>query len=251
MPRSGTMDVQAFAAANAREIDGFDTGAWTLKGARILNVYYEISNDVIVDLLPVTFHPVVPAYAIFNLTHYPESPAGPFSIADVRIGCRAGVRPRGFVLRSYVDSENAAHELARRWGYPAVVGKVSLKAYHDRVIGQVVADGRTTLEVEMIDRELISGADIQYTSSMHLARNRRDGKLGLVQVDPEWVFNKAERGRPHMIALDSRAWGAGDKLTANYPISASYATCDVTITKIRYVCDPDKDAFKGTTQIAA
>jgi hypothetical protein len=105
--------------------------------------------------------------------------------------------------------------------------------------------------MEMIDREPITGTDIQYNSSMHLVRNNDDGKLVLVQVDPEWVFHKAERGRPHIISLDSQAWAAGDLLRADYPISATCTTCDVTLGKIRYICDPAKDAFQGTTQVAA
>jgi acetoacetate decarboxylase len=252
MPRSGRMDVEAFAARSAREINGFKTEAWQLKGAQILNLHYEIDNDTIEDLIPVTMRPSIPAWAVFNVTRFPESPVGAFTIAEVRIGARAGVRPRGFVLRSYVDNVAAAQELARRWGYPAIVGTVYLRGYHDRVVARVTgADGKAALEMEMIDREPISGADIQYNSSMHLARNKEDGKLVLVQVDPEWVFKKAERGRPQISALNSEAWGAGSLLRADYPISATFNTCDVTLAKIRYVCDPTVDAFKGTTAVAA
>jgi len=252
MPLAGQMDVTAFAARTAREIHGYQTQAWRLPGAKVLNVHYEINNDTVADLLPVTLRPAIPAWAVFNVAHYPESPAGPFTIAEVRIGSRAGVRPRGFVLRSYVDSAAAARELAQRWGYPTVAGKVYLRGFHDRVVARVTtADGKSALEMEMIDREPISGADIQYNSSMHLTRNQADGKLVIVQVDPEWTFQKVERGRPHIIALDSEAWGAGNLLRADYPISASYAACDVTLGRIRYICDPTVDAFKGTTAVAA
>lgn len=252
MPLSGRMNVKAFAASGVREIQGYKTDAWALKGAQILNVHYEINNDTVCDLIPVALRPAIPAYAIFNVTHYPDTPVGPFSIAEVRVGCRAAVRPRGFVLRSYVDSDKAAQELARRWGYPTVVGKVALRAFHDRVTGRVTtADGASALEVEMLDRDFISGNDVQYLSSMQLARNKEDGKLVLVQIDPEWTFSRAERGRPHLIALDSKSWGAGEMLRADWPISASYTVADVSLAPIRYVSDPDQDAFRGTTQVAA
>jgi acetoacetate decarboxylase len=252
MPRAGKMDVEAFASRTAREIDGYKTEAWALKGAQILNIHYESNNDTVEQLIPVTLRPAIPAYAIYNVTHYPESPVGAFTIAEVRIGSRAGVRPRGFVLRSYVSSEKAAAELARRWGYPTIVGDVYLRAFHDRVVARVkTAQGKNALEMELLDRDFISGNDVQYISSMHLARNKQDGKLVVVQLDPEWVFTKAERGRPHIIAVDSEAWGAGNLLSAAYPISASYTVCDVTLSPIRYVCDPGQDAFRGTTQVAA
>ncbi|MGH7987782.1 MAG: acetoacetate decarboxylase family protein [Candidatus Binataceae bacterium] len=250
MPLSGSMDVQAF-ASNVKEIHGFKTEAWQLKDAQILHIHYEIDNETITSLLPVTLRPVIPAYGVFNITRYPDSPVGPFTIAEVRVGCRAGVRPRGFTLRSYVSTEAAARELARRWGYPAETGDVYLRAFHDRVVGRVKAGGKTVLEMEMLDRDFISGGDIQYVSSMQLCRNHEDGKLVVVQIDPEWVFKKAERGRPHIITLDSQAWAAGNKLRADYPISASYAIADVSLAPIRYVSDPNQDAFRGTTKVAA
>jgi Acetoacetate decarboxylase (ADC) len=252
MPRAGHMEVSRFVTgATVREINGYKTEAWNLKGAQTLNIYYEIDNHTIEDLIPVAARPSIPAYGIFNVVHYPESPVGPFTIAEVRIGCRAGVRPRGFTLRSYVSTEAAANELASRWGYPAVPGDVYLRAFHDRVVGRVKTGGKTILEMEMIDRDFIAGNDIQYVSNMHLARNKEDGKLVIIQVDPEWTFIKAERGRPHIISLDSQAWDAGDVLRADYPISASYTVTDVTLSPIRYILDPNQDAFKGTTKLAA
>jgi hypothetical protein len=252
MPRSGRMNVGAFAAQAAREIHGYKTEPWSLKGAQVLNLHYEIDNDTIDDLLPVTMRPSIPAWAVFHVTRYPDSPVGPFTIAEVRIGSRAGVRPRGFVLCSYVDNDAAVRELAERWGYPTVRGEVYLRIFHDRVVARVTnSAGKNVLDMEMIDREPINGTDIQYNSSMHLARNKDDGKVVLVQVDPEWVFHKAERGRPHIISLDSQAWAAGNLLRADYPISATCCICDVTLGKIRYICDPAKDAFQGTTQVAA
>jgi hypothetical protein len=119
------------------------------------------------------------------------------------------------------------------------------------VIARVKADGRTILEVEMLDRDFIGGADIQYLSSMHLCRNAEDRKLVLVQLDPEWTFIKAERGRPHLVSFDAQAWNGGDKLVPTWPISASYTIADTTLSTIRYVSDPSVDAFKGTTQLAA
>jgi hypothetical protein len=252
MPRSGRMNVDAYATQAAREILGYKTEPWPLKGAQVLNLHYEIDNDTIDDLLPVTMRPSIPAWAVFHVTRYPESPVGPFTIGEVRIGSRAGVRPRGFVLRAYVDNDAAVRELAERWGYPTIRGEVYMRILHDRVLAHVSnSAGKKVLDMEMIDREPISGTDIQYNSSMHLARNKDDGKVVLVQVDPEWVFHKAERGRPHIISLDSQAWAVGNLLRADYPISATCCVCDVTLGKIRYICDPAKDAFQGTTQVAA
>lgn len=249
-PRFGTLDVARF-AKSAATLNGYKTEALTLKGAQILELHMEIDDDPADALIPRTMHPSIPAYAIFNVTHYPNSPWGAFSIAEVRIAGRTGVRPRGFVLRSYIDNQEAAKEFGARWGYPVAHADVDLRVSHDRVSGRVRLAGNTVLEVEELDRDFISGNDIQYIASMHLARNKEDGKLVLVQVDPEYLFSKAERGKPRFISLDNEAFGAGTSLRVMNPIMASFATGDVTLPKIRYICNPELPAMQGTTKVAA
>lgn len=249
-PRFGTLDVTRF-ARSAATMNGYKTEALTLKGAQILELHMEIDDDPADALIPRTMHPSIPAYAIFNVSHYPNSPWGAFTVAEVRVAGRTGVRPRGFVLRSYIDNQEAAKELGARWGYPVAHGDVNLRVSHDRITGRVRLGAKTVLEVEEIDRDSISGNDIQYIASMHLARNKEDDKLVLVQVDPEYVFSKAERGKPRVAALDNDAFGAGTSLRVMDPIMASFATADVTLPKIRYICNPELPAMQGTTKVAA
>jgi hypothetical protein len=249
-PRFGTLDVAKW-AQSVPTIEGYKTEPWTLKGARVLELHMEITDELADALVPRTMHPSIPQYAIFNVTHYPDSPVGKFSIAEVRIAGRTGVRPRGHVLRSIVDSEDARKALAARWGFPVQPGEVSMEQRHDRVVGKALIDGKVALHIEQLDREAIGGNDIQWIASMHLARNKEDGKLVLVQVDPEYVFSKSERGRPVIVCLDNDAFRAGGYLQVTNPISASFAICDVTLPKIRYVCDPELPALQGTTKVAA
>ena len=249
-PRYGKLDLAAW-SKSAPAINGYKTEPWILKGARIVTLNMEIDDDPADNLLPATMHPSIPAYAIFCITNYPDSPVGPFSIAEVRVSGRTGVRPRGFVLRSFCDNENARRELAARWGYPTVAGEVKLYIRHDRVVAQAGAGSKPVLECELLDRDMISGGDIQYIASMHLARNHDDGKLVLVQVDPDFTFSKAERGKPRVILLDNDAFGAGANLRLANPISATFTTADVTLPKIRYICNPELPAMQGTTKVAA
>ena len=249
-PRYGKLNTADWAKA-AATINGYKTEPWLLKGAQILSINIEIDDDPADNLIPRTMHPSIPSYAIFNVTHYPESPAGAFSIAEVRIAGRTGVRPRGFVLRSFCDSENARRELGARWGFPVAPAEVKIDLRHDRIVAHVIADGRNALDCELVDRDVIAGNDIQYIASMHLARNKEDGKMVLVQVDPEFVFSKAERGKPRILHLDNNAWGAGDNLRLGNPISATFTVADVTMPKIRYICNPEVPAMQGTTKVAA
>jgi hypothetical protein len=248
--RYGTLDVATF-GKSASTINGYKTDALIVKGAQILELHMEIDDDPADALLPRAMHPAIPSYAIFNFAHYPDSPWGEFTIAEVRVAGRTGSVPRAFVLRSYVDSQQVGRELAGRWGFPVAAGEVTLRSAHDRVIGQVKVDDKIILEAEQSDRDLVSGADIQYLASMHLARNRADDKLALVQVDPEYVFSRAERGKPRVLVLDNQAFGAGDALRVTNSVSASFTTADIKLPMIRYICDPELPPTQGTIKVAA
>ncbi|HUY29120.1 MAG TPA: hypothetical protein VMV27_17045 [Candidatus Binataceae bacterium] len=250
-PRLGTLDLASFAKL-APTISGYKTEQLVLKGVQILELHNEIDDDPADALIPRTMHPAIPAYAIINMMHAPASPWGAFTIGEVRIAGRTGVRPRGFVLRSYCDNDAARKELAARWGYPVAAGAASLILRHDRVAGKIALGGKTVLEAELLDRDAISGGDIQYIASMHLARNSEDGKLVLVQVDPEYTFSKAERGKPRLPTLEPAAFGAtGSNLRLMNPIMACFATADMTLPRIRYICNPELPAMQGTTKLAA
>ena len=236
---------------SAPAINGDKTEPWILKGARILTLNMEIDDDPADNLIPATMHPSIPPYAIFCVTNYPDSPVGPFTIAEVRVSGRTGVRPRGFVLRSFCDNEDARRELAARWGYPAVAGDVKLYIRHDRVVADAGAGGKPVLECELL------GSRRDLRRRYPVRREHASGSQPLLRqtrsraVDPDFTFAKAERGKPRVILLDNDAFGAGANLRLANPISASFTTADVTLPKIRYICDPGLPAMQGTTKVAA
>ena len=168
---------------------------------------------------------------------------GPFRLAQTRLGCRAGVRPRGFLLSAVCDNDDAAEALASRWGYRIEPGDVRLTRYHDRVVASVVRGGSSMLEVSLLDPEPISGGDVQYVATMNLAETPRG--LRLVQVDPEYTFHKAERGTPSLSTFDAAAWGDA-RVRPSWPVSASITVADITLPRLRYVCRPDVPALAGT-----
>jgi hypothetical protein len=53
------------------------------------------------------------------------------------------------------------------------------------------------------------------------------------------------------VLLDNAAFGAGNYLRLDNPISATFTTADVTLPKLRYVCNPELPAMQGTTKVAA
>ncbi|MCS6926130.1 MAG: acetoacetate decarboxylase family protein [Candidatus Binatia bacterium] len=252
MPVFGKLDLQT-AVARAPLMRGFDTDAWELKGAEILQLSYEIAEEPAEHLIPPALHPSIPPYATLSVARFPASPVGPFSLAQVRIIVRAGIRPRGYLLQAYTDAEQAATELRARWGFTIALGKITLQARHDRVIGHVERDGQPILAMELENPEQISGSDITYLDSLHLARVIEGGQETpiIVQVDPEYVFHSASRGRPRLNLLQTDAWGGNHLLRCTSPMAATYTRCDTDLPKLRFALNPAVPAIEGSRRLAA
>jgi hypothetical protein len=248
MPLFGMLDLAPVAAGLPRLRD-LDTEPWQLPKAEILQLLFEVPNAT-QALLPKALHPAVPAYAAIAVTRYPESPVGPFLLAALRLGSRAGAHPRGYVLGAVASSKDAASALSERWGLPVAAGAVTLKRRHDRIMASVARDGRVILDCALVDPEAISGADVQYINWVTLANAPLDGRTAplLIQVDPRHAFHKAERGRPEVSRLEAQAWNAGGVRPLN-PIVATICTCDTDLPRIRFVMDPERPVIQGTRRI--
>ena len=247
MPISGTLDVSP-RVVDTPLASELATEPVVLERAQVLYVMFEIASEHIDDLLPPALNRTDPPIATFVVIKAVDSPLGTFTLAQTRVGCRAGARPRGFVTGGYIDSPVPA--LADRWGFALKQAAVSLGGrYHD-VEAEISVDGRPILLTSLVDPVPLSGAEIQFAASMQLARVIREGaeQPRLVQVDPELTFHRASRGRPRLDAFEASAWG-DDRIEPVYPVSAWYAACDLSLPQVRYICDPALPAFQGTEKL--
>ena len=252
MPLFGKQDVQA-AAVRAPLMNGFGTEVWELKNAEILQLSFEVIEGPAEWLIPPALHPSIPPYATLSVARFPTSPVGPFALAQVRVVVRAGIRPRGYLLGAYTNSEQAASELRARWGFTVDLGTIAVDPRHDRVIGRVQRGEQTILEMELENPEQISGSDVTYLDNLHLARVIENGKETpvIVQVDPEYVFQSAQRGRPRLMSLQTDAWGGDGRLRCTHPMTATYCRCDTDLPKLRFGMDPSVPAVQGSRRVAA
>jgi hypothetical protein len=214
--------------------DDLATEPLTLEGCEVLQVMFEIASDGVLDLLPKALHPTDPTIVTFVFIKAPDGPLGPFNLAQTRIGCRAGVRPRGYVIDSVIDRPVDA--LSSRWGIATRGGDVGLRRGYHEIRG--TADG--SVDCALVDPKPLSGAEIQHAANMQLASV--DGEPKLVQVDPTFLFHRAACGRPRL----DRYVG---EVSPVYPVSAWWTLCDLTLPKIRYILDPNVTALQGTTRV--
>jgi len=217
-----------------------------------LQLSFEVVEEPALGLIPPALHPSIPPYAMLSVTRYPQSPAGPFALAQVRLVARAGARPRGYLLGAYTDTAKAAAELRARWGFTVDLAAISLDPRHDRIIGRVQREGNTILEMELQAPEVCSGADVTYPDGLNLTRARQTGgeKPVLIQVDPEYVFHDAQRGRPRLISFQADAWGGEGRLRCTNPIAATFTRCDTDLPKLRFALDPTVPNAQGRIRLA-
>ena len=243
---TGTANLDELAAA-APTVNAFATEPLVCPSSEVFQVAHEIWAESRDSLFPPGLHPVNPPTATWSFLRAPETEVGPFTLAQLRLVCRSGVRGRGFHLSCFVDNPDAAALLTQRWGFKAAVADVTLeRLYHGTYGRVVVAGGRTVLDVCSLHPQPLSGGDLQYSDTMHLART--PAGLRLIQVEQHFTFGRAERGRPVLRAFDGEAWRAPE-VRASYPISASSAAADLVIGPVRFVCRPDVSAFEGTERV--
>lgn len=248
MPLVGTRSPADFAAGpivHAPSVERVE-----LPGAGILQLMYEIDSVAMTSLLPPALHPTIPPTLVFTVTNVPESPFGPFLLAEVKVGSRSGARPRGLLVRGYCNSASAIEALSSRWGYPLARADCTFAKRYDRIEGRVSLQGRPILGLSLLNPDPISGNDVQYLANLNVARVVRDSAEipRLVQVDPDYAFRSADRGRPLLGAFDADAWGLPGA-TPYYPVSASYCVADIALPEIRYLVDPSKNPLAAVERL--
>jgi hypothetical protein len=239
---SGTKTIAAL-EAGAPVMPDLDTEEAVLEDVSTLVVLHEFAADASVDVLPPGLHPTIPPVVTWMVWQVGDSPFGPFSIAQTRIECRSGARPRTFLVSAVVDAPDVANELASRWGFRTQVGGIRVDRSYDRKSVVVDVDGRTVLDLEAVDPVPLRPADVQWISNMHAAQTPRG--LRLVQVDPAYDVTRAERARPTLRSFDASAWGE-PAIVPTTPIAASICSATITLPRIRFLCAPDQLAFTGT-----
>ena len=249
MPLYGTLDLTRSPAA-LPTLANLDTEAWILPKAEMLQLLIEVPRASTDGLLPKAMHPALPSYVIIAVTRYPESPVGPFNLAVLRLGSRAGAHPRGFLLGAVASSDAAATELRGRWGFPVESGEVKFLRRHDRVMGTVKKNDKTIFDGALVNPQPVAGSDVQYINWVTAANAPLDGQTQpiLIQVDPKYTLYRADRGTPQVSTFDAAAWNAPGLQFAD-PIVATCCTVDTDLPRIRFVMDPLKPVFQGTRRI--
>jgi hypothetical protein len=242
---TGTADLRDF-AVHAATLDDFDTDALTLAGAEVVQAMFELRVAARQASLPPALHPTNPPTFVLQFWRCPQSPWGPFSLAQGRVGSRSGLRPRGHVQGCVCDNPAAADALRRRWGFPIQPGTVRISQGYDAVTAVAETGTITLAALTALDPEPLGPDDVSYATGVALATTPRG--LRLVQIDTDFAVQRAERLRPRLEQFTAAPW-VHDTVAPYHPVSASIARGDLTLQRLRFVGKPDETAFTGTESV--
>ncbi|HTO72037.1 MAG TPA: hypothetical protein VMR31_19420 [Myxococcota bacterium] len=243
---AGSADVGAL-ARRAPKLASFDGEALTLPGVEILQVTYELGGVAPEAPFPPALHPTLPVLAVLAVWRAAAGPLGPFALAQWKLSCRSGARPRQLLVGSFADGEPARAALNERFAFAAAPARVRLERGYDRVAAGVELGGRAVLDVTGRGPLPLATGDLQFFSSVHAADTPTG--LRLVQIDAEYAVARAERAAPEVACFDAAAFGLPGARLA-YPVAAFVAVADVTLPRVRFVSRADVPAFAGTERVS-
>ena len=233
MPLNGTLDVAVLGTDRVPTLADPAATDVTLPDAEILTLSFEHNHAAHTEYLPAALHPTVPPTLHWSFLVVDDGEIGPFTLAQLRLGCRAGYRARSFLVASFVDNEVAGQQLRARWWFHAVPAEVSVRRFYDRVEARVGApDGTSIVEGALVDPMPVAPSAATFTAALHLVR-MPDDTVRIVQVDPEMQFRQADYGRPEMPTFDAAACGAPG-LELRLPMAALVVRADVVLPALKY-----------------
>jgi hypothetical protein len=249
MPRSGSLDVPSVVDGLPR-MASLAAPSWELSDAEFLQINWEVDDAGALALTPPSLHPSIPPYASFFAGRMPESPVGPFSLVQVRLIVRAGIRPRALCLGAVCDSPAAVTALREHWGYPVDLGDIEAARRHDQVRFTASLGGRTVVDLAVHTADVINGGDLMTFDNLHLVRLGDDDGATLVQVDPEYTIHQADRGRPLVSLPDPQALGMRGDLRLVAPIIGFAFRADSDLVPVRFTIDSVRPAVSSTSRVS-
>ena len=218
-----------------------------LDGVEIVQAMFELPYAAREAVLPPALHPTNPPTMVLQAWRCLESPWGAFELAMVRVQCRSGLRPRGFVVSSVIDNDAAARGLAAGWGLAPISGEVRVRRFYDATTVDVVVAHRTILQLRGADPDPLDAGDVNYSSTLNLAHTPNG--LRLVQLDVAADLDRVERMHFEAVTFDAAGWGT-PALAPRQTVSASVGVGRLALERVRYCCKPDVLAFEGTETIS-
>jgi hypothetical protein len=201
----------------------------SFEDVQIVHATFELLMTQALQCLPPAVHPSIPGHLSLLVVRSSAGPLGPLALAQIRVGCRAGVKRRAFCLAAVTDNPLAARTFVRHFGFPCRLGGVTAQVRHYATRVAVDVDGQVVLGLTVAGTRPLDGATLSYPATLNLAASPEGPRL--LQIDSDVEISRVERGVPSLAGLDLSPWGY--RLEVQQPVAATVATGTMALQPVR------------------
>ena len=247
----GTAPVEPLAERAVR-VERFASETVELPDAFVVLAHFELPYAVREVLLPPSLHPNTPPILTVLAWRCPESPWGAFSLAQLRVGCRSGVRTRGLLLGAAIDNPDAAAALAAGWGLVTRPADVRLRRGYDASSVEVAfhdpAGPTPALRLRLLDPDPLGTRRRPVLGDAHPGRHGPRAPAGAVRARVRRGPLRAGPAPPRPARRDRV--GRRPRVPRG-PVAASVTAATIVLRPVRFVCRADVTGFEGTEPVDA
>ncbi len=165
---------------------------WTCADAVMINVYFEVRKEILLDWLPSEYGRTVPAYCRLFIMDNSQSPIGAFRDATLSLGCRLSMMPAVFVAASLTNSRSALAAGIFERGYPSAFGKIDFEADRNHAHALVSDEKGPLIEVTLPLLQTIEPSRLAYDHVDAIKTSGDDGsKTELLITAPDLKIDQA------------------------------------------------------------
>lgn len=163
---------------------------WTCADAVMINVYFEVRKEILLDWLPSEYGRTSPAYCRLFIIDTSQSPIGAFRDATLSLGCRLSMMPAAFVAGSLTDSRAALAAGLFERGYPSAFGKIDFEVDSKHAHALVSDEKGPLIEVTLPLLQTIEPSRLAY-DHVDAIKTSGDGKTELMITAPDLKIDRA------------------------------------------------------------
>jgi hypothetical protein len=166
---------------------------WACSDVTMINVYFEVRKEILLDWLPPEYGRTVPAYCRLFIIDNSQSPIGPFRDATLALGCRLSMMPAVFTAASITNSHTALAAGIFERGYPSAFGQIAFEADRTRAHATISDEKGPLLEVTLPLLQTIEPSRLAYdhVDAIRTSRGADGSKTELLITAPDFKVEHA------------------------------------------------------------
>jgi hypothetical protein len=166
---------------------------WTCTDATMINAYFEVRKEILLDWLPPEYGRTTPAYCRLFIVDHTQSPVGPFRDATLALGCRLSMMPATFTAASLTNSRTTLAAGIFERGYPNAFGKIAFEADRTRAHAIISDENGPLLEITLPLLQTIEPSRLAYDHVDAIKTSRDDSgiKTELLVTAPDFQVEHA------------------------------------------------------------